>query len=58
MSLAIEDVLNPLYEVELQSFLDEFPDDMDPQARSSYEEILVDSLTNIKKFMSSFGVII
>ena len=55
MNLGMEDVLYPLYEVELKSYLDEFSTDMDPQLRSHYEEILVDSLTNIKNFMSSFG---
>ena len=66
MNLGMEDVLNRLYEVELQSYLEDFPTEMDPESRSNYEEILVDnyeeilvdSLTNIKNFMSSFGVTI
>ena len=58
MNVEIEDVLGPLYEVELQSYLDDLPTDMKPEARGPYTEILVDSLTNIKNFMSSFGVTI
>ena len=55
MSLDTEQVLAPLHKVELESFLKDFPPTMDPNARSHYEEILVDSLTNIRNFISSFG---
>ena len=55
MSLETEQLLAPLYKVELQSFLADFPPTMDPNARGHCEEILVDSLTNIRNFISSFG---
>ena len=61
MYLHIEDVLNPLYEVEfneLQSYVEDLPTEMHPEAKGKYTEILVDSLTNIKNFISSFGVTI
>ena len=55
MSLETEQILAPLYKAELQSFLKDFSSTMDPQAKSHYEENLVDSLTNIRNFISSFG---
>ena len=54
MSLETDEVLDPLYEVELQSFMSDFPAEMEPDARSHYEEVLVDSLTNIRNFISSY----
>ena len=56
MNLPIEDVLNPLYEVELQSLISDFAEDITPETRKAYTEILLESLTHIKSFMSSFGV--
>ena len=58
MYIEMEDVLDPLYQVELQSYVEDLPTEMTPEARSRYTEILVDSLTNIKNFISSFGVTI
>ena len=51
MSLDTEQVLHPLYEAELKSFRNDFPPEMDPNVRSHYDEILVDSLTNIRNFI-------
>ena len=56
MNVPIEDVLNPLYEVELQSLISDFPEDATPETREVHTGILIESLTHIKFFMSSFGV--
>ena len=55
MNVPIEEVLQPLCEVELQSYFDDLPEEATEEASAPYKEILVDSLTNIKSFMSSFG---
>ena len=56
MNVPIEDVLNPHYEVELQSPISDFPKDITPEVRESYTGILMESLTHIKSFISSFGI--
>ena len=56
MNVAMEAVLQPLYKIELQSYIDDLPEDEPEESKTSHKEILVDSLTNIKNFMSSFGV--
>ena len=55
MNVAIEAVLQPLYEIELKSYIDDLPEGSE-ESKNSHKEILVDSLTNIKSFMSSYGV--
>ena len=52
MNVAMEAVLQPLYKVEVQSYIDDLAEEL----RASHTEIIVDSLTNIKNFMSSWGV--
>ena len=57
MNVPLEDVLNPLYEVELRPPTSDFPDDITPAQRESFTEILTASLKSIKSFMSSFGIL-
>ena len=52
MNVAIEAVLQPLCEIELKSYIDDLPEGSEEE-KNSHKEILVDSLTNIKNFMSS-----
>ena len=58
MYVPLEEVLNPLYEVELQSFISDFPTDVTPEAEEAYKEILKDSLTHIKNLILCCGVTI
>ena len=57
ISVALEAALQPLYEVELKSYLADLPEGSEEE-RHAHKEILVDSLTNIKNFVSSWGVTI
>ena len=57
MNVPIEDVLNPLYDVEFQSLISDFPEDATPETKEVYTGILMESLTHIKNFISSFGVL-
>ena len=54
MNVALEDVLNPLYEVELASYMSDFDKNLTPKEREreSHTEILTASLQTIKSFIS------
>ena len=58
MSVPLEVLLQPLYEVELSSCIEDLPEDESEEVRASHKEILVDSLTNVRNFISSYGVIV
>ena len=58
MNLAMEAVLQPLYKVELQSWIDDLAEDESEELKASHTEIIVDSLTNVKNCLSSWGVTI
>ena len=57
MNVPLEDVLNPLYDVELESYLSDFPEDLSSSEREAHKEIITASLTSVKSFISGFGVI-
>ena len=57
MNVPLQDVLNPLYEVELESYLSDFPENLSSSERETRKEIITASLTGVKSFISSFGVI-
>ena len=48
-------VLQPLYKVELQSWIEDLAEEEFEELKASHTEIIVDSLTNVKNFISSWG---
>ena len=48
MNVAMEAVLQPLYKVEVQSYIDDLAEDESEELRASHTEIIVDLLANIK----------
>ena len=57
MSVPLEALLQPLYEVERDSYIADLPQDVSEETMASNKEIIVDTLTNVKNFISSYGVI-
>ena len=57
MSVPLEALLQPLYEVERDSYIADLPQDESEETMASHKEIIVDTLTNVKNFISSYGVI-
>ena len=55
MNLAMEAVLQPLYKVELQSWIEDLAEEESEELKASHTEIIIDSLTNVKNFISSWG---
>ena len=57
MSVPLEALLQPLYEAECDSYIADLPQDVSEETMASNKEIIVDTLTNVKNFISSYGVI-
>ena len=58
MNVPIEALLQPLYEVERDAYFADLPQDTTEDVSALHKAIIVDSLTNVKNFMSSFGTVI
>ena len=58
MNVPIEAILQPLYEEEKAAYFADISQDIPEDVSSLHKEIIVDSLTNVKNFMSSFGMIV
>ena len=56
MNLAMEAVLQPLYKVELQSWIEDLAEEESEELKASHTEIIVDALTNVKSFISSWDL--
>ena len=48
MSVPLEAMLQPLYEVERDAYVADLPQDVSEETRASHKEIIVDSLTNVE----------
>ena len=57
MNVPLELLLEPLYEVERDAYFADLPQDESEETMASHEEIIVDTLTNVKNFISRYGVI-
>ena len=57
MSVPLEALLQPLYEVERDSYFADLSQDESEETMASHKEIIVDTLTNVKNFISSYGLI-
>ena len=57
MSVPIEALLHPLYEAERDLYIADLPQGESEETMASHKEIIVDALTNVKNFISSYGVI-
>ena len=57
MSVPLEALLQPLYEVERELYIADLPQGESEETMASHKEIIVDTLTNVKNFISSYGVI-
>ena len=58
MNVPIEALLQPLYEEEKKAYFADLPQDTPEDVVALHKEIIIDSLTNVKNFMSSFGVVV
>ena len=58
MNVPIEALLQPLYEEEKAAYFADISQDIPEDVSGLHKEIIVDSLTNVKNFMSSFGLIV
>ena len=56
MNVAMEAILGKLLEVERDAYFADLPPDTPEDVMVLHKAIIVDSLTNVKNFMSSFGV--
>ena len=56
MNVSLEALLQPLYEEERKAYFEDLPPDTPEDVVALHKEIIVDSLTNVKNFMTSFGV--
>ena len=54
MSVPLEALLQPLYEVERDSYFADLPQGESEETMASHKEIIVDTLTNVKNFISSW----
>ena len=57
MNVPLEDILQPLYEVERDAYIADLPQDESEETMACHKEIIVDTLTNVKNFTSSYGII-
>ena len=57
MYVALEDILNPLFEVERESLVSDLDENLTPTEKNDHTERLTASLQMIKTFFSSFGVV-
>ena len=57
MSVPLEALLQTLNEVERDSYFADLPQDESEETMASHKEIIVDTLTNVKNFISSYGII-
>ena len=55
-NVSMEALLQPLYEVERDAYLADLPKDTTEDVLALHKAIIVDSLTNVKNFISSFGL--
>ena len=58
MNVPIEALLQPLYEEEKTAYFADLPQDTPEDVAALHKAIIIDSLTNVKNFMSSFGLIV
>ena len=58
MDVPMEALLQPLYEAERDAYFADLPQDTTEDVTALHKAIIVDSLTNVKNFMSSFGVVV
>ena len=58
MNVPIEALLQPLYEEEKAAYFADLSQDTPEDVSALHKAIIIDSLTNVKNFMSSFGVIV
>ena len=58
MNIALEALLQPLYEEERKAYFEDLPPDTPEDVLALHKEIIVDSLTNVKNFMTSFGLMV
>ena len=58
MHVSMEALLQPLYEVERDAYFADLPQDTTEDVTALHKAIIVDSLTNVKNFMSSFGIVV
>ena len=58
MNVPLEAILHPLFEVERDAYFADIPQDVSDDVLALHKAIIVDSLTNVKNFISSFGVIV
>ena len=58
MNVPIEALLQPLYEEEKAAYFADLPQDTPEDVSALHKAIIIDSLTNVKNFMSSFGLIV
>ena len=58
MHVSLEALLQPLYEVERDAYFADLPQDTTQDVTALHKAIIVDSLTNVKNFMSSFGIVV
>ena len=58
MQVSMEALLQPLYEVERDAYFADLPQDTTEDVRALHKAMIVDSLTNVKNFISSFGIVV
>ena len=58
MYVSMEALLQPLYEAERDAYFADLPQDTTEDVTALHKAIIVDSLTNVKNFMSSFGIVV
>ena len=58
MYVSMEALLGQLFEVERDAYFADLPKDTAEDVTALHKEIIVDSLTNVKNFMSSFGIVV
>ena len=58
MHISLEALLKPLYEAERDAYFADLPQDATEEVTALHKAIIVDSLTNVKNFMSSFGIVV
>ena len=56
MQVSMEAILGKLLEVERDAYFADLPQDTTEDVTALHKAIIVDSLTNVKNFMSSFGI--
>ena len=58
MDVPIEALLQPLYEEEQAAYFADLSQDTPEEVSALHKAIIIDSLTNVKNFMSSFGLVV